>query len=96
MCGISGFYDIEAKYLDESLGLVTKMSDQITHRGQIIREFELSINQQEAGFAHQRLSILDLSSEEISPMHSSSGRYVIAFNGEIYNYVELKNIPISR
>ena len=91
MCGISGFYDIEAKYLDESLGLVTKMSDQITHRGPDNQGIWLSDNKKLA-FAHQRLSILDLSSEGNQPMHSSSGRYVIAFNGEIYNYVELKKI----
>ena len=61
MCGISGFYDIEAKYLDESLGLVTKMSDQITHRGPDNQGIWLSDNKKLA-FAHQRLSILDLSS----------------------------------
>ena len=42
------------------------------------------------GMAHSRLSIIDLSKKGLQPIHSKSGRYIIAFNGEIYNYKHLK------
>lgn len=48
------------------------------------------------GFCHNRLSILDLSSSGNQPLQSSDGRYVIVFNGEIYNYRELKVDLIAR
>ena len=42
------------------------------------------------GFAHRRLSIIDLSEKAVQPMHDESGQYAIVFNGEIYNYREIK------
>ena len=44
------------------------------------------------GLAHNRLSIIDLSQEANQPMQDSSGRYVITFNGEIFNFNELKDL----
>ena len=45
---------------------------------------------------HRRLSIIDVSERANQPMHSSCSRYVCAFNGEIYNYIELRDYLISR
>lgn len=42
------------------------------------------------GFAHRRLSIIDLSEENAQPMVDSSGRYCVVYNGEIYNYIEVR------
>ncbi len=48
------------------------------------------------GFGHRRLSIIDLSSNGHQPMQSQDGEYCITFNGEIYNYIELKNELINK
>ena len=65
------------------------MTDALHHRGPNARG---SWSDPDVGIAlgHRRLSILDLSSAGHQPMHSASGRYVIAFNGEIYNFAELR------
>lgn len=89
MCGISGFYDIEGRYSNDALNLVRHMSDEITHRGPDNQGLWLS-NDSRLALGHQRLSILDLSQAGNQPMLSYSNRYVIIFNGEIYNHLELK------
>lgn len=69
--------------------MVNKMSDALQHRGPddsgVWADAEVGI-----GFGHRRLSILDLSPEGHQPMQSACGRYVIVFNGEIYNYREIR------
>lgn len=57
---------------------------------------ECEINDCHLGFGHRRLSIIDLSSNGHQPMQMEDGKYCITFNGEIYNYVELKEELISR
>ena len=86
MCGIAGYLG-EVKH---PIDCLTKMADAISHRGPdnmgVWSDHNTSI-----GFAHSRLSILDLSSAGNQPMHSSSGNYVIIFNGEIYNHKSLRS-----
>jgi asparagine synthase (glutamine-hydrolysing) len=86
MCGIAGYLG-EVKH---PIDCLTKMADAISHRGPdnigVWSDHNPSI-----GFAHSRLSILDLSSAGNQPMHSLSGNYVIIFNGEIYNYKSLRS-----
>ena len=86
MCGIVGF--VTSKYPVNS-GLVTKMARMLTHRGPDDEGYWLDAG---AGIAlgHRRLSIVDLSPQGHQPMQSACGRYVITFNGEVYNFPELR------
>ena len=85
MCGISGF--LTKKYNSEHL---QKMTDSLSHRGPDADEvfFDETAG---IGLGHRRLSILDLSSNANQPYHSNCGRYVMVYNGEIYNYESIAN-----
>lgn len=87
MCGFAGYLSTTIpNYADE---LLQSMGDTIAHRGPddsgIWHDNEAGV-----GLAHRRLSIVDLSPAGHQPMLSGSGRYVIAFNGEIYNHLTLR------
>lgn len=88
MCGIAGFWSpgLEPSAADADL---RRMTDSLVHRGP--DDAGLWIDA-EAGIAlgHRRLSILDLSPAGHQPMRSKDGRYVITFNGEIYNFAALR------
>ena len=88
MCGIVGVVTgLNNQYRTEDI--VHKMAKKIVHRGPdhsgIYKNDELSFC-----VAHQRLSILDLSKNGNQPMKSFNNRYVISFNGEIYNFEQLR------
>lgn len=89
MCGLVGFFQAPVLGGNDLAGIVSHMTDAIIHRGPDDGGIWVDV---EAGIAlgHRRLSILDLSPQGHQPMISSSGRYVIAFNGEIYNYRALR------
>ena len=90
MCGIAGFWNISRQVSPEELCyMVQQMSDTLLHRGP---DNGGSWVDAEIGIAlgHRRLAIVDLSPEGHQPMISANGRYVIVFNGEIYNFLELK------
>tara|TARA_R110000868_G_scaffold189695_2_gene433147 strand:- start:192188 stop:194089 length:1902 start_codon:yes stop_codon:yes gene_type:complete len=80
MCGIAGYVG----NFDE--GILKKMTGKIAHRGP---DGEGSWVCKEAGLGHRRLSIIDLSQSAAQPMASDDGRYMVTFNGEIYNFKEL-------
>ena len=84
MCGIAGIVFRQKV----ELASLKKMSDVIKHRGPDGEGFWLNPNET-IGLAHRRLSIIDLSQNGSQPMHYEN-RYTIVFNGEIYNYIELK------
>jgi asparagine synthase (glutamine-hydrolysing) len=91
MCGIAGFWGSSPCASEEALKRkVRRMTDRLIHRGPDSGGVWWDA---QAGVAlgHRRLSIIDLSSDGNQPMRSRCGRYVISFNGEIYNYRALRN-----
>lgn len=90
MCGIAGLWDQRAHMSPEALGhAAQRMTDSMLHRGPDAGDQWCDA---QAGLAlgHRRLSIIDLSPAGAQPMVSSCGRFVISFNGEVYNFAELR------
>ncbi len=85
MCGITGFIAERFPGADA----LRKMTTSLLHRGPDEGDIWLDAEAR-AGLGHRRLSILELSPAGHQPMHSACGRYVIVFNGEIYNHLELR------
>lgn len=86
MCGIAGILSENPKLINKEL--LVKMTDSIIHRGPDGSGHWIS-DDGRIGFGHRRLSILDLSESGAQPMHYLD-RYTLTFNGEIYNYLEIK------
>ena len=88
MCGLAGFVDLNGQ-LKEPVNKLQRMVNTLAHRGPddegIWFDTEVGV-----GLGHRRLSILDLSPEGHQPMVSQSGRYVIVYNGEVYNFAALR------
>jgi asparagine synthase (glutamine-hydrolysing) len=91
MCGFSGFITSDCRILTEAEATVNGMAKALKHRGPDDAGAWFDVTSGIAlGF--RRLSILDLSSAGYQPMISASGRFVMTFNGEIYNHKELRNL----
>src|SRR6185436_16410576 len=89
MCGIAGFIDFNSRTSD---GILKKMTDSLVHRGPDANGYFFVQNKNYAvGLGHRRLSIIDLSPLGNQPMQFADGRYQIVFNGEIYNYQEIRD-----
>ena len=91
MCGIAGFLDFDQRYsTDVQAAICRAMTDVLVHRGP---DDQGQWGDVGAGIAlgHRRLSILDLSALGHQPMTSASGRYVITYNGELYNFEVLRS-----
>src|SRR5687767_5395563 len=88
MCGISGFFDTENKFGKEDL---LKMNNALAHRGPDASGLFFDTTNITVGLGHRRLSILDLSENGNQPMYSHNKRYVMVYNGEVYNYREIAN-----
>ncbi|HEX6180280.1 MAG TPA: asparagine synthetase B, partial [Chitinophagaceae bacterium] len=86
MCGIAGIISPSPGAV--SMQQLKKMTDAIAHRGPDGEDFWIN-SSNTAGLGHRRLAIIDLSPEAAQPMHYHD-RYTIVYNGEIYNYIELK------
>lgn len=93
MCGLAGFFGNIAESRASLAKRLSKMGAAISHRGPDDTDTfieELDLGRTQIGLCHRRLSIVDLSPTGAQPMTSHCGRFVIAFNGEIYNHHELK------
>lgn len=86
MCGIAGILNIRGQ--DVRLSEVKHMRDALGHRGPDAAG--ALCDKGKVGLGHRRLAIFDLSDAGLQPMSSPDGRYVIVFNGEIYNWPEIR------
>jgi len=85
MCGITGIFNLDNELI--SSDVLQKMTDSLSHRGP---DGEGLFRDKHIGLGHRRLAILDLSQKGHQPMMTSNKRYIISYNGEIYNYLSLK------
>jgi asparagine synthase (glutamine-hydrolysing) len=85
MCGIIGVYNLNGEPV--SPVILRKMTDVIAHRGPDGEGFYIDSY---IGLGHRRLAIIDLSSAGHQPMMTADGQYIISYNGEVYNFQELR------
>ena len=90
MCGVSGILISDNSYTKKELiANIKKINETLNHRGP--DDGGTWANELKGiCLGHKRLSILDLSKNGTQPFVSSSGRFKIVFNGEIYNYIDIK------
>lgn len=86
MCGITGFVSFDGHARDQAAARVKRMADAIVHRGPDGGGYFVD---DYAALGHRRLAIIDLASGQ-QPMSALEGRVQIVFNGEIYNYLEVR------
>ena len=86
MCGINGFYSKSSSTFNN---IIVKMNSVISHRGP---DSNGTWSDKNSGitFGHQRLSIIDVSETGNQPMLSNSKRFILTYNGEIYNHLEIR------
>ncbi len=87
MCGITGFFNAQPHHNNPAF--LQKMVEKIKFRGPDDQGFWHQA-EKSLGLGHVRLSIVDLTPTGHQPMISDSGRYIVVFNGEIYNFLDLK------
>ena len=86
MCGIAGILNFDTSPVSKNV--LKRMTDSIAHRGPDGEGHWIEDN---IGIGHRRLSIIDLSNAGSQPMLSKDKRYVLSYNGEIYNFKELRS-----
>lgn len=91
MCGILGIYNLDGSSVIKDT--IVEMGNQISHRGP---DGEGVYVQNNIGFVHKRLAILDPSENGQQPMHSKDGKWVVIFNGCIYNFKELREELVGK
>lgn len=87
MCGIAGIWNFDA--CPVQLDVIDRFTDSLTHRGPDGRGIWRD-NTRSLALGHRRLAILDLSNDGAQPMPYANGRFWITFNGEIFNFIEIR------
>jgi asparagine synthase (glutamine-hydrolysing) len=90
MCGITGVYNLNKQSVD--IDILDRMTDTLSHRGQDDRGTYADKN---LGLGHRRLKIIDLTPQARQPMSNEDGKILLVYNGEIYNYIELREELVS-
>jgi asparagine synthase (glutamine-hydrolysing) len=90
MCGVAGFLGGDWRSRGDIAAILSRMGRSIRYRGPDHSDVWIDETAR-VGFAHNRLAIVDLSPAGNQPMVSTSGRYVIAYNGEIYNHLAVRD-----
>ena len=85
MCGVAGLLNLDGRPAET--GVLKRMTDAIAHRGP---DGEGHYTDGSLGLGHRRLAIIDLSPAGRQPMATRDGRYVVSYNGELYNFRELR------
>jgi len=85
MCGIAGFFALDGAAASKDV--LQRMTDAVAHRGPDGQGIYVDRG---VGLGNRRLAIIDLSASANQPMTSVDGRYVIVYNGELYNFIELR------
>lgn len=91
MCGICGFINLDNSSADPFV--IRDMTNSLAHRGPDNQNIYIEEN---LAIGHTRLSILDLSQRSNQPMISENKRFILSYNGEVYNYLKLKNELIAK
>ncbi|WP_319762401.1 asparagine synthase (glutamine-hydrolyzing) [Maridesulfovibrio sp.] len=90
MCGVVGFYNFSGAPAD--LGVVERMAETIRHRGP---DGLHAVSKGSVGLGHVRLAILDLTEAGKQPMQTADGLFSIVYNGEVYNFAEIRRELVS-
>jgi asparagine synthase (glutamine-hydrolysing) len=91
MCGISGFVDLGHVPTTDATAVLQRMNRRLTHRGPDAEGYQSIAN---VHLGHRRLSVIDIAAST-QPMTTADGRHTIVYNGEIYNYRELRQELIA-
>src|SRR5688572_18330654 len=93
MCGIAGIVNTDRRPVEPAN--INILNRSLSHRGPDGDDLWQSEDHSIA-LVHRRLSILDLSHAASQPMHSANGRYVMIYNGEIYNFLEVRDALVKK
>jgi len=93
MCGIAGIWNFDGKPISEEE--IIRFTDTVAHRGPDGRGIWRN-EKQNIAFGHRRLAIIDLSNEANQPMAFADERYHIVFNGEIFNFIEIREELLNK